>query len=82
LAERFDQRRALRVVEVIAGSPADEAGLRAGDLVLAVDGTPLRDAQSLQRQLFTDAIGRRTEITAIRNDALVDVIALPTELSD
>ena len=82
LAERFDQRRALRVVEVIAGSPADEAGLRAGDLVLAVDGTPLRDAQSLQRQLFADAIGRRTEITAIRNDALVDVIALPTELSD
>jgi S1-C subfamily serine protease len=82
LAERFDQRTALRVVEVIAGSPAALAGLRPGDLVLAVDGSTLRDAQSLQRQLFTDAIGRRTEITAIRNDALVDVIAHPTELTD
>jgi hypothetical protein len=47
-----------------------------------VDGTPLRDAQSLQRQLFADAIGRRTEITAIRNGALVDVVAEPAELTD
>ncbi|NEA30831.1 trypsin-like peptidase domain-containing protein [Streptomyces sp. SID13031] len=82
LAERFGQRSALRVVEVISGSPAAEAGLRQGDLVLAVDGTPLRDAQSLQRQLFADAIGRRTEITAVRNDALVDVVAEPAELTD
>lgn len=82
LAERFGQRSALRVVEVIAGSPAGEAGLRRGDLVLAVDGTPLRDAQSLQRQLFEEAIGRRTEITAVRNGALVDVVTLPAELTD
>jgi S1-C subfamily serine protease len=82
LAERFGQRSALRVVEVIPGSPAGDAGLRNGDLVLAVDGTPLRDAQSLQRQLFADAIGRRTEITAVRNGALVDVVALPAELTD
>jgi S1-C subfamily serine protease len=82
LAERFDQRTALRVVEVIANSPAADAGLRPGDLVLAVDGAPLRDAQSLQRLLFADAISRRTEITAIRNSALVDVIAHPTELTD
>ncbi len=81
-AERFDQRTALRVVEVIAGSPAAQAGLRQGDLVLAVDGVPLRDAQSLQRLLFEDAISRRTEITAIRNGALVDVVALPAELTD
>ena len=29
-----------------------------------------------------DAIARRTEITAIRNNALVDVIAYPAELTD
>ncbi|WP_433157693.1 S1C family serine protease [Kribbella sp. CA-247076] len=82
LAERFDQRTALRVVEVITGSPAAQAGLRQGDLVLAIDGVPLRDAQSLQRLLFEDAISRRTEITAIRNGALVDVVAFPAELTD
>ncbi|MBP2352701.1 S1-C subfamily serine protease [Kribbella aluminosa] len=82
LAERFAQRTALRVVEVIPASPAAAAGLRQGDLVLAVNGVPLRDAQSLQRQLFEDAIARRTELTAIRNNALVDVIAYPAELTD
>jgi len=80
LSERFGQRTALRVVEVIGGSPASKAGLQPGDLVLAVDGKPLRDAQSLQRLMFADAIGRRTEITAIRNGALVDVVAVPAEL--
>jgi len=78
--EATGQRTALRVVEVISGSPAERAGLRTGDLVLALDGQPLRDAQSLQRLLFADAIGRRVEVTAIRNGALVDVVAVPALL--
>jgi S1-C subfamily serine protease len=81
-AERYGQRRALRVVEVVAGSPAAQSGLHAGDLVLAIDGAPLGDAQSLQKHLFSDAIGRRTEVTVIRNGALVDAVVLPTELPD
>jgi S1-C subfamily serine protease len=81
-AEQIGRRTALRVVEVVPGSPADAAGLRAGDLLLAVDGQPLQDAQSLQRLMFDEAIGRRTEVTALRNGALVDVVATPTELRD
>jgi S1-C subfamily serine protease len=81
-AERFDQRGALRVIEVMENSPAALSGLRAGDLVLAVDGAPLGDAQSLQKRLFADAIGQRMEITVLRNGALVDAVALPTELTD
>ncbi|HYG92443.1 MAG TPA: trypsin-like peptidase domain-containing protein [Nocardioides sp.] len=81
-AERFGQRRALRVAEVVEDSPAALSGLRAGDLVLAVDGTPLGDAQSLQRRLFSDAIGERVEITVLRNGALVDAVAFPAELPD
>jgi S1-C subfamily serine protease len=81
-ADRTGQRTALRVVEVVGGSPAESSGLRAGDLVLAVDGAALGDAQSLQRRLFEDAIGRRTEITVLRNDALVDAVAVPAELRD
>jgi hypothetical protein len=50
--------------------------------VLAVNGLPLGDAQSLQRQLFESAIGRRTEITVLRNGAMVDAVAVPGELSD
>jgi S1-C subfamily serine protease len=81
LAERFGQPTALRVVEVVAGSPAQQAGLFPGDLVLAVNGTPLRDVQSLQRVLFDDAIGQRMEVSVLRNGAMVDVIALPALLA-
>ena len=81
-AERFGQRRALRVVEAVENSPAALSGLHAGDLVLAVDGVPLGDAQSLQKRLFEDAIGQRMEITVLRNGALVDAVVEPAELTD
>jgi len=81
-AERFGQHTALRVVEVVEQSPAAFSGLRAGDLVLAVDGVPLGDAQSLQKRLFAEAIGERMEITVLRNGALVDAVAVPIELAD
>jgi S1-C subfamily serine protease len=81
-AQRTGSGTGLRVVEVVAGSPAESGGLRAGDLILAVDLTPLRDAQSLQQLLFEEAIGSRMEITVVRNGALVDVVAVPAELTD
>jgi S1-C subfamily serine protease len=81
-AEKYGQRRALRVVEAVENSPAALSGLHAGDLVLAVDGAPLGDAQSLQKRLFAEAIGQRMEITVLRNGALVDAVVVPGELSD
>ncbi|MEV6151966.1 trypsin-like peptidase domain-containing protein [Nonomuraea sp. NPDC052129] len=81
LRRRTGQDRALRVVEVMPGTPADRAGLRAGDLVLSADRHPVGDAQSLQRLMFAEAIGRSLPITVHRNGALVDVIAEPVELT-
>ena len=82
LAARTGRRLGLQIVEVIMGSPADRAGLRAGDLLLTAAGAPVTDAQSLQRLMFADAIGQRLAITVVRSGALVDVIAEPVELAD
>ncbi|WP_084338873.1 S1C family serine protease [Actinomadura oligospora] len=81
LRERLGQADALRVAEVVPGSPADQAGLRRGDLVLAAAGAPVSHAQSLQRLMFAEAIGRPLPITVLRNGAMVDVIAQPVELT-
>lgn len=82
LQERLGRRSALRVVEVVPGSPAAIAGLRPGDLVLSAGASDLRDAQGLQKLLFADAIGTRFPVTVLRGEAMVDVIATPVELAD
>ncbi len=53
-----------------------------GGIVLSVAGSPVASTTSLQRTMIEDAIGRRLEITLWRNGAVVDVIAVPRELSD
>src|SRR6516165_5078997 len=80
LRERFGRSSGLRVVEVVPGGPADRAGLRTGDLLLTAAGQPVEKAQDLQRLMFSEAIGRPLAITVMRNGALVDVIAQPSEL--
>ena len=80
VADRHGRRNGLRLVEVITGSPAARAGLRAGDLVLDVGRQPVEDAQGIQRQLFGDAIGVPLPVTVLRNGAMVDVVAVPSEL--
>jgi S1-C subfamily serine protease len=81
LAERTGRRSGLRVVDVVAGSPADRAGLRPGDLVLEAARAPVAEAQSLQRLLFAEAVGQPLPVTVYRRGAMVDVIAVPTELT-
>jgi S1-C subfamily serine protease len=78
--ERLGRKTGLLVAQVVAGGPADRAGLRAGDLLLTVAGKAVTASQDLQRQMFSDAIGQPLAITVMRNGALVDVIAEPTEL--
>ena len=80
LRERTGQHMGLRIVEVVPGSPAARAGLRAGDLLLTAQDEPMTSAQALQRLMLKDAIGRPLALTALRGDALVDVIATPAEL--
>ena len=80
LRERVGRVEGLRVAEVVSSGPAARAGLRAGDLLLTAAGGPVASAQDLQRLMFGEAIGRPLAITVVRNGALVDVIAEPTEL--
>lgn len=77
---RFGRAHGLRVAEVVPNGPAARAGLRPGDLLLTAGGRPVARAQDLQRLMFSDAIGRPLAITVMRNGALVDVIAQPSEL--
>jgi S1-C subfamily serine protease len=82
LAAKAGRRTGLRVAQVVDGSPAAAAGLRVDDIVLAVDGHDTATSTAVQQVMVEDAIGRRLEVTVWRNGALVDVIAIPRELTD
>lgn len=79
---RTGQRDALRVVEVLPGSPADKAGLTAGDILLAAGGRPVSDAESLQRLLFADAIGEPLQLAVLRDGKEIHLTAVPEEMTN
>jgi len=82
LATKTGRNSGLHVAQVMAQSPAALSGLRGGDIVVSVAGEPIGSTTALQRAMVEDAIGRPLEITVWRNGALVDVIAVPRELTD
>jgi S1-C subfamily serine protease len=81
-AAKLGTTHGLQIASVVAGSPAAQAGLRRGDIVVSVDGKDVVTATAIQQLMVEDAIARRIEMTVWRNGALVDVFVIPRELAD
>ena len=79
---RTGQREGLRVVEVLAGSPAEQAGLRPGDVLLRVGSRAVSNAESLQKLLFAEAIGVPMDIAVLRDGHVTAISAVPGEMAD
>jgi S1-C subfamily serine protease len=79
-AEELGQRHGVGVVEIASGSPAERAGLRPTDTILAVEGAATEDAGGLQRALVSDMIGRTVRLRVLRDGAVLDVDVVPAEL--
>jgi S1-C subfamily serine protease len=82
VATRLGQRRGLRLLEVVPGSPAARAGVFLGDIIVTAGGKPVRGVQDVQRLMLGSAIGARLPITVLRRGAFVDVIAIPAPLEN
>ncbi|MDQ3865206.1 MAG: trypsin-like peptidase domain-containing protein, partial [Actinomycetota bacterium] len=70
----------IEVVEVVDGSPAARAGLRAEDLIVAVAGTPVGRVDDLQRLMVAELIGAPVPVTLIRSGRRLEVELVPDEL--
>jgi len=57
------------VSQVMAGTPAAEAGLRPGDIVLRLDGTAVQDSRELSERVAALAPGTRAELVLLREGA-------------
>jgi len=54
------------IVEVMEGTPAQTAGLRTGDLVVAFEERPVTETKVLQRLVAASAPGRDVHLTVLR----------------
>lgn len=65
------------VLGVEGGSPAEKAGLREGDLIIAVAGEPVEGVDVLHRLLTEDRISVRTEVVLLRGAHKLKLGILP-----
>lgn len=78
-ALEIDQASAVRVADVQDGSPAQQAGVQAGDLVVGIDGVPIRSVDDLQRLLDETRIGRTSVLRLLRGASPLYLQATPRE---
>jgi predicted metalloprotease with PDZ domain len=65
----LDEGGGVRIANVAAGSPAQEAGLVAGDLVLAIDSAPVHSADEVARLAQSSRVGQRLLVQLERDGA-------------
>jgi S1-C subfamily serine protease len=82
VAGRLGRGSAVEVIEVVDGSPADRAGLRAEDLLVELDGIRLTSADDLQRAMTVERIGAAVRATVVREGELRAITLTPGELPE
>jgi S1-C subfamily serine protease len=54
------------IVDVMEGTPAQRAGVKSGDIVVAVDDRPVTDTRALQRLISAGPVEREARLTVLR----------------
>ena len=74
------ERSGALVQSVIPQSPAEEGGLRRGDLVINAEGTEINDPRSLLMQVENAQIGKPFELEVVRNNKEINLSIKPAAL--
>ncbi len=68
-------------MSVESGSPASQAGLTAGDIIIAFGELPIAGVDDLHRVLTAERIGVPNTMTILRNGSRQQVTVVPEEAS-
>ena len=74
------ERSGALVQSVIPQSPAEEGGLRRGDLVINAEGNEINDPRSLLMQVENAQIGKSFELGVLRNNEEINLSIKPAAL--
>jgi putative serine protease PepD len=75
IEDRVDGGAGARIVEVTPGSPADDAGVRTGDLVVEADGRPVGGQGGLIAVIRDGRPGDQLTLTVLRGSERLDLTA-------
>jgi serine protease Do len=69
LAEYYGlkNQKGVLVARVFEGDPADKAGIKANDIIIAVDGKPITTSRELTGTIANIPVGQKTPITILRD---------------
>jgi len=81
LARELGRAGCVEVGDVVDSAPAALAGVRPGDLIVAVDGAPVETMGELQRLLVSERIGAHVAFTVARHERVLDLVVVPQELA-
>ncbi len=80
-ANQAGQGTGVAIVDVAAGGPADKAGLRSGDVIVAVNGEATPTLAALEADLAVMKPGTKVTLRVRRNGSTIDVPATLGNLS-
>ena len=76
------ERSGALVQSVIPQSPAEEGGLRRGDLVINAEGNEIKDPKSLLMQVENAQIGKPFKLEVLRNNKEINLSIKPAALQE
>ena len=71
------QTRGALVNDTVAGSPAEKAGIRQGDVIIAFNGTEIKDPAHLQRLVGEAGIGTSIRVKVFREGKILEMTLQP-----
>jgi serine protease Do len=80
-AMSFQETKGALVNNVLSGQPAESAGVKRGDIIVAFDGKPVSNVRALQRAVSFTTVGKQVEIQVFRGGKLETVMVKVGEAS-
>jgi S1-C subfamily serine protease len=82
-ARKLNTLRGTYIAEIGKGTPAEKAGLKVGDIVVAANGSPVRGAWEFATRLFSTPIGKTMDLKVLTESGprnfVLQVVDTPVE---
>ena len=74
---KLNEAKGVLIRSVMPGEPAEKGGIKANDVLMAIDGTPLDTPRDLQRVVSSAPIGKLVRVKLVRdgqpNEIVVEI---------